>query len=293
MFDWVTLTKYGGVASALILSGFGAPIPEEVPIVTAGAMVGHDAQLSNVDLLYGSVMGGYGTQLAPPRSADTRWWIMLPVCIIAVVIGDSVLFIIGRIWGARLIRSAWVQRNILPLDKQQKIEANFHKNGIMILLGARLTPGIRTPVFIMAGVLRMPIQRFLLADALYAIPGVNLFFWLAYWFTDQFQEAITRVERHRPMVIMAVLAGILGIALYKFLASRKLSTGDVSEIPAYAKPVGVVTHAIEQTIEKSVVKTLETTAAVVDKVTHPMGRKHPEEPVEPKPSTGPQDHSGS
>ena len=37
----------------------------------------------------------------------------------------------------------------------------------------------------MAGVLRMPFQRFLLADALYAIPGINLLFWLAYVFTDE------------------------------------------------------------------------------------------------------------
>jgi membrane protein DedA with SNARE-associated domain len=277
MFDWVTLTKYGGVAGALILSGFGAPIPEEVPIVTAGAMVGHDAQSSTADLSYGAVLGAYATQLVPPGSADTRWWIMLPVCIVAVVIGDSVLFLVGRIWGTKLLRSGWVQRNILPVEKQKKIEENFHKNGIMILLGARLTPGIRTPVFIMAGVLRMPIQRFLLADALYAIPGVNLFFWLAYWFTDQFQEAITRVERHRPMVIVAILAAISGVAIYKFFSSRKLSTGDVSEIPVYVKPVGVVTHAIEQTIEKGVAKTIETTAAVVDKVTHPLGRKEPDE----------------
>jgi membrane protein DedA with SNARE-associated domain len=285
MFDWVTISKYSGVAAALILSGFGLPIPEEIPIVTAGAMVGHDSQASVVEHLNGAIGGGVASYLTPTSTADTRWWIMLPVCIISVVIGDSVLFLIGRIWGSRLLKSGWVQRKILPLDKQAKIEENFRKNGIMILLGARLTPGIRTPVFLMAGILRMPIQRFLLADALYAIPGVNLLFWLSYWFTDQFKEAIFAVERHRPMIVVAVLAAAAGILAYKFFTNRKLSTGDMSEIPAYAKPVGVVTHAIEQTIEKSVVKTLETTAAVVDKVTHPMGRgpKHPDgkEPDKP------------
>ena len=39
MFDLVTISKYAGVAATLILAGFGVPIPEEIPIVTAGAMV--------------------------------------------------------------------------------------------------------------------------------------------------------------------------------------------------------------------------------------------------------------
>jgi hypothetical protein len=53
--------------------------------------------------------------------------------------------------------------------------------------------------------------------------------------------------------------------LYKFLTSRTLSTGDPEQIPVYAKPVGVVTHVVEQGIEKAVGKTVE----VIDLVTHP------------------------
>jgi len=48
-----------------------------------------------------------------------------------------------------------------------------------------LLPGIRTPIFIIAGMLRVPLGRFLIADGLYAIPGVNILFWLAYLLTDQ------------------------------------------------------------------------------------------------------------
>ena len=263
----------------MILSGFGAPIPEEIPIVTAGAMVGHDSQLENVEeLLNGAIGGGPAAYLTPTPDAIVKWWIMLPLCIVSVVIGDSVLYTIGRVWGTRLMRLAWVQRRVLPLEKQQQIETNFHKNGIMILLGARLTPGIRSPVFVMAGVLRMPFRRFLLADALYAIPGVNLLFWLAYWFTDQFVEAIKAVDRHRPMVILAILSAAGGVVIYKFLTSWNLATGSVEDIPAYAKPVGVVTNAIEKTVEM----TIEKTASVIDKVTHPMGHADKSQSVSSK-----------
>ena len=272
MFDWVTLTKYGGIAATLILAGFGAPIPEEIPIVTAGAMVGSDANDVRVDLAYGALGGGPAYFLAPPNGPVTVWWIMLPLCIAAVVIGDCVIFLAGRFGGGRLLKSSWVQRRLLPAESRAKIEENFHKYGIMILLGARLTPGIRTPVFLMAGILKMPVRRFLLADMLYAIPGVNLLFWLSYWFTDQFVEAVQAVDRHRPMVVVAILSAVIGLLLYKFATSRKYSTGDMAEIPTLVKPVGAVTQAVEQTIEKGVAKTIKTTAAVVEKVTHPLGR---------------------
>lgn len=276
MFDTIAVSKYGGVLLTLVLAGFGLPVPEEIPIVTAGAMVGHDAQ----EVAYhqdwaGALGGGPIAALDPSPTGVTRWWIMLPVCILGVILSDCVIFFGGRFWGTRLLRSGWVQRNILPPDKQAKIEANFAKNGILILLGARLTPGIRTPVFMMAGILRMPIGRFLLADGLYAIPGVNLLFWLAYLFTDQFVEAINAVEKHRPIAI-AVILGLVGIfILYKVLYRRRISTGDPSEIPAYAKPVGAVTYVVEQTIEKTIEKTVQTAAKVVDKVTHPLGHGKP------------------
>ena len=46
----------------------------------------------------------------------------------------------------------------------------------------------------------------------------------------------------------------------------------MAEIPTLVKPVGAVTQAVEETIEKGVAKTIKTTAAVVEKVTHPLGR---------------------
>ncbi len=277
MFGSLTISKYAGVALLLVAAGFGLPVPEEIPIVTAGAMVGHDAQELIHDDIAGALGGGPLAYLTPQPTNVTKWWIMLPVIIIAVVVGDSVLYCVGRFGGTRLLANGWVQRRILPPDRQASIVENFHKNGIMILLGARLTPGLRSPVFLMAGVLRMSVRRFLLADLLYAIPGVNILFWLSYVFTDQFVEAIKSVERHKPLVFAVILAAIIGAALYKIISSRKVSTGDMSQIPGYAKPVAGVTNAIEKAVEKTVEKTIEKTAQVIDKVTHP--HRHDADPV--------------
>jgi len=277
MLDSVAIWKYATIFGTLLAAGFGFPIPEEIPIVTAGAFVGHDAQPSHFPDELGAVAGGWVAKFESNREGHTRWYIMLPLCILGVVLGDCVLFFVGRWFGPKLLDKAWVQKRILPPDKRAKIEANFEKRGVMILLAARLTPGVRTPVFVMAGVLRMPVSRFLLADALYAIPGVNLLFWLAYIFTDQFVEAIKAVDRHRSQAVVAVLAAIIGVILWKVFANRKISTGNMDDVPKILKPVGAVTQALEVSIEKTVGKA----AKIVDKVTHPMGHHHSNPPAAP------------
>lgn len=299
MFDWVEFGKYAGVVATLIATGFGLPIPEELPIVTAGAMVGHDAQEARHAQPVGGLAGGgaFAAYKIHDETGQTKWYFMLPACILGVVLGDSVLYGAGRLFGPRLMQSKFVTRRILPPEKREKIEENFRTRGVMILLGARFTPGIRTPVFMMSGVLKLPFSRFLVADGLYAIPGVNILFWLSYWFTDQFVAAVENVEdkvsRYRPMVIVAVLAAALGVLAYRFLTTRTLSTGDPENIPAYAKPVGAAAHAVEVVVEKAVEKTAHMTKDVIDKVAHPHHKPHhgtleeaAEPPVEQNPKGG-------
>jgi membrane protein DedA with SNARE-associated domain len=243
MFQHFDEYGYLGIFLALLASGLGVPIPEELPVITAGIMVGHE-------------------------DTPLRWYYMLPVVIAGVVIGDGFLYGIGRIWGRRLLERKWVQKR-LPPEKRERIEKNFHDRGIMVLLGARLLPGIRTPIFIMAGVLRVPLSQFLLADALYAIPGVNLLFWLAYMLTDQVVEGYKRVEEYRPLV-MVVLAMVFGVVLYRYLFTKRVSTGEPPP-PIIAKPAEAVVHAVEMAVEK------------VAQAVHPHHDKQPEQAHDPAP----------
>jgi membrane protein DedA with SNARE-associated domain len=262
MIDGAALWKCLTIWGVIIGSGFGLPIPEEIPVVTGGVLVGK----SDTDVAEALEKG------EPPPS-HIPWWLMLPGTIIAVVIGDSVLYFGGRWFGPRLLRSTWFQRKIMPPDALAKIADQFHKRGVMILLAARLTPGVRMPVFLSAGMLRMPVSRFLLADGLYAIPGVSLLFWLGYLFTDKFLAALKAAEEYRPWVIVGVLTVVALVVVYKLFWKRKLSTGDMADVPGIMKPVGAVTHAIEQGIERTMETGYAAAAKVVDVVTHPLGRE--------------------
>lgn len=212
--------QYVGVFSALVAAGFGAPIPEELPIATGGVLVGR--AWKNPD-------------------SNLQWYIMLPLCIVGVVLCDTILYLVGRKWGRWLIRLGWVQRRLLSPERFHKIEKNFHDYGIRILLIARLMPGIRTPVFLSAGICRLPFRKFLLADAIYAIPGVNLIFWLAYYLTDTFMNLLKVVDSYRELAVIAILSFIAGFITATFVR-RPVATGSPEELPVIGKPVVTIAN---------------------------------------------------
>jgi membrane protein DedA with SNARE-associated domain len=249
---------YLGIFGLLLAAGLGFPIPEELPIVLAGAAVGHASEEVHVPPefvtehmpkfvanLAGAPQLGFPANLPwaalgqtslieLPRASPLpplHWWIMLPVCILGVVISDGFLYCVGRFGGRRLFDNRWVKRFLTP-EKHQRIEQNFHKYGILVLLFARFLPAIRSPIFITAGILRLPFPRFLAADGIYAIPGVSLLFFLAFWFGDKFRDlvetAVGRVEKLKPLLILLVLTAIGSYLVYHFLR-HPVATGDPRE----------------------------------------------------------------
>jgi membrane protein DedA with SNARE-associated domain len=219
---------YLGVFLGILATGIPfLPIPEELPVVIGGVLAGHNS---------------------------VYWWLMLPVCIVAVVIGDGMLYGVGRCFGPRILKNAWIQKYVLPPERLEKIEGNFQKHGIKILLFARLTPGIRAPIFMTAGILRLSLPLFILADGLYAIPGVCLLFFLGYWFTEGIINLIeTNMAHVRSIIIMVVILAIAGYFVYRFLR-KPVVTGSPEEVPPLVEQVthtiGQVTHKLEDMTTK-------------------------------------------
>jgi membrane protein DedA with SNARE-associated domain len=125
-------------------------------------------------------------------------------------------------------------KRLMPPEKRTRIEGNFHRYGVKILLFARLLPGIRAPIFITAGTMRLPLKRFLLADGIYAIPGVSLLFFLAFWFTNSFRDLVERAEakviQWRPILILAAVVAVT-VYFIVHVYRKPVSTGDPQELP--------------------------------------------------------------
>lgn len=168
--------------------------------------------------------------LPPEASIHVRWWILLPVCILGVVLSDIVLYGIGRWFGDRLLQHRRLAR-VLPPQRRRQTEENFHRYGVSILVVGRLMPGIRAPLFLTAGSMRLPLARFLLADGLGAVVGNSLFFFLGYWLGDSVKTLIENAEeRLKPILIIVAVGLLVAYLLWHFL-HHPVSTGDPEEVP--------------------------------------------------------------
>lgn len=220
MEDFLRDWSYLGVFLGIVATGLGFPMPEELPVVIGGALSGTN---------------------------HARWYIMLPVSIVAVVIGDFFLYGIGRVWGSKLVERPFVKKRLLPPERLESIRQNFQQYGVRILLFARMTPGIRAPIFLTAGITHLPLSQFLLADGLYAIPGVSLLFVLGYYFTEGMVNFFKEeAEKVKGVIIIVVVLAVAGYFIYKFLR-RPMVTGDPKEVPRIVEPMQ---STLEQVTEK-------------------------------------------
>jgi membrane protein DedA with SNARE-associated domain len=199
-----------GAFVALILGGIGLPpIPEEGVVVAAGAWVA-----------------------STPEYGLARW-IILPVCVLSILISDFLLYSIGRHFGSHLLEHRWLAR-FLTREKLERIQHNFQRYGIKILLFVRWIPGIRSPLFLTAGVMRLPLVRFLVADAIAAAVGHTILFGLSYLFTDSFRDLFDRVEgdlnRLRPLLILLPILAV-GIYMLVHFLRKPVPTADPTELP--------------------------------------------------------------
>ncbi len=166
----------------------------------------------------------------PLITIPVRWWILLPVCILGVVFSDIILYLGGRYFGDRLLEHRWLAR-VLPRERRQRTEENFHRYGVSILVFGRLVPGIRSPLFLTAGTMRLPLPRFLLADALGAVVGNSLFFFLGFWLGNQFEGLLGRAEEKLKPILIVTGIGLLAAFLLWHFLRHPVSTGDPKEVP--------------------------------------------------------------
>ncbi len=225
-----------------------------------------------------AALGGAGPavepRIVPPSDTlHVRWWIMLPVCIAGVILSDIILYSLGWWGGDRLMKSRWMAR-ALPPQRRRRTEENFHRYGVSILVFGRLVPGIRAPLFLTAGSIRLPLPRFLLADGLGAVVGNSFFFFLGYWLGDSVKTLIEHAEeRLKPILILVVIGLVVAYLLWHFLR-HPVSTGDPAEVPLIGPQVA--SHIDQanpaQTQQPSAEETADKTSSLGNGPTTPSKR---------------------
>lgn len=198
--DLSTGNAYWVIFGLLVACGLGFPLPEDIPLIATGLMI----------------------------SYETMSWIpAITITILGVIIGDTILFFLGKKMGLKILENSRVQTLFRP-EKVRRTRAYFRKYGEKIVFFARFVAGFRAVAFFMAGAMKMKYHRFIILDGLAALLSVPLWivlgYGLGYYFGDEFNEIFKNLKEVKNIftVVIAVIASVVLIRSYrKYQKARK------------------------------------------------------------------------
>lgn len=176
---------YAAVFLVLVACGFGIPIPEDITLVTGG------------------VISGLGY---------TNVHVMVVVGMLGVLVGDGLMFTAGRVWGDKILQVKFVAKIMTP-KRYQQVQEKFDKYGNWVLFVARFLPGLRTPIYITAGISRrVSFMRFLLMDGFAALISVPLWIYLGDYGAGKTDWLMEQVHQVQSVIFLLIGLGALVLA---------------------------------------------------------------------------------
>ena len=186
---------YSSVFGVLILCGLGLPIPEDVSLLAGGIISG--LGYTNVHIMFGISMAG-------------------------VLIGDSMIFFIGRKFGERFFLKHHVVGGKISHKRVMAIQKWFERYGKRVIFAGRFMPGLRALIFATAGITcYFPYRTFILIDLLAALISVPIWVYLGYYGATNVDNLMKWI--YRGKIGVAVLAGaVIVIVIIVTLVKRKI-----------------------------------------------------------------------
>jgi len=185
LIELITGNGYLAVLLLLLACGFGIPIPEDITLVAGGVIAGIGAANVHVMCLVG---------------------------LAGVLAGDSLMFWVGRHYGERARQLRWVAWLLTP-RRYMRIEQLYRRHGNRLMFIARFLPGLRTPIYLTAGMTRrVPFWRFFALDGLAAVLSVPIWVYLGYYGAENHEWLLMWIKRGKTVLLIALgvlLAGVL------------------------------------------------------------------------------------
>lgn len=209
-FAYEPLLIYSLVFLIMLLGAFGLPLPEEVAIISLGVFA---YMAANPETFPPPVVNGVHAKGIVAAEAAV-------FCLFSVLISDLVVFMLGRVYGRRLLRVRFIARMITE-EALGKIEMWTKKYGVWAAGIFRFTPGIRFPGFWTCGMGGMPIWKFLAVDGFAALISVPTQILLVAHFGESIIEFLQQVK----FVVFGIIGFLLLLFFLKkfFLGKKKLS----------------------------------------------------------------------
>lgn len=182
-------TAYLAIVGVLLICGLGVPMPEDITLIAAGVL----ASMKTITLPGAIAAGFFG-----------------------VLLGDALLFNIGRVYGRKAFRLPLLRKVFTP-DRIEAAETRIRRNSKFICFIARFLPGLRAPIYLSAGVTGVPPVTFYMLDGLAALISVPVWVAAGWYFGEALEEALGFAKQFQVFLL-----GFIGsaITLYFLLKWR-------------------------------------------------------------------------
>jgi membrane protein DedA with SNARE-associated domain len=187
-------SPYMGIFLLLILGTLGLPFPEDTTLILSGFLMAHDIVQS------------------------------LPALIViypTLLMTDFLLYWIGKRYGRRVVEYKIFHR-IISLNRLLKLQTKFRKRGIWVVFFGRHLLGVRAQIFLVAGVMRMPARKFLLADALSALITMAIMIGIGYFGGSRIQILREDLARMNHMIMFSAVLIFLGWSLLRYFRRKNM-----------------------------------------------------------------------
>jgi len=158
-----------------------------------------------------SLLFAVGALSALPESGINLVSVTL-LLVVAAILGDSVNYKLGHVFGDRALSGQYRFVNPKHLERTQLFYERYGRRAIVI---ARFAPILRTFAPFVAGIARMPYQRFIVSNVIGGAVWVTSFCAAGYFFGN-----IPAVKSRFHIVIVAIIVISLIPAVVEYLRAR-------------------------------------------------------------------------
>jgi membrane protein DedA with SNARE-associated domain len=189
---------YTFICCFMLAASFGLPIPEELTLISAGLV---------------AYMAQNPAQYPPPYpgAEGVNTMTLCAVAFLAVFCSDLVVYLIGKIFGGRIIKTKFFQKQVAGAGFD-KINSWFQKYGGWACGIFRFTPGLRFPGHLSCGLLGIPLWKFCAVDGLAALVSAPT---QVYFVATYGGQVLKHLKEFK-----IILVSVLGVVLIVWLIRR-------------------------------------------------------------------------
>ncbi|MGE4133195.1 MAG: DedA family protein [Bdellovibrionales bacterium] len=186
-------TAYSAIVGLLLICGLGVPLPEDITLIAAGIL----SALGSITLPGAMAAGFFG-----------------------VMAGDAFLYTVGRIYGRRAFKLPLI-RTVMTPRRVAMAERKILRNSMFICFTARFLPGLRSPVFLMSGIMGVRPLVFYGLDGFAALISVPVWVLVGHFVGENLDEAFRYAEKIQLSVALVVGAAVATYFIYRRIRKRR------------------------------------------------------------------------